>query len=64
MLVNISRYLALDPESALRQTNRKFRRRFQAMEQRLNESGKTLESASMDELESLWQQAKKKERQA
>jgi nucleoside triphosphate diphosphatase len=64
VLVNISRYLALDPESALRQTNRKFRRRFQAMEQRLNESGKTLESASMDELESLWQQAKKKERQA
>ncbi len=64
VLVNISRYLALDPESALRQTNRKLRRRFQTMEQSLNENGKTLESASMDELESLWQQAKKKERQA
>jgi nucleoside triphosphate diphosphatase len=63
VLVNISRYLALDPESALRQTNRKFRRRFQAMEQNLNENGKTLESTSMEELESLWQQAKRIERQ-
>ena len=63
VLVNISRYLALDPESALRQTNRKFRRRFQAMERSLSENGNTLESASMDELESLWQQAKRKERQ-
>ena len=64
MLVNIARYLALDPESALRKTNRKFRRRFQWMEQRLHDSGLTLESASMDELESLWQQAKQQERQS
>ena len=63
VLVNISRYLALDPESALRKTNRKFRRRFQWMEQRLHEKGTALESASMDELESLWQQAKRQERQ-
>jgi len=64
VLVNIARYLALDPESALRKTNRKFRRRFQWMEQRLHDSGLTLESASMDELESLWQQAKQQERQS
>ena len=63
VLVNISRYLALDPESALRMTNRKFRRRFHWMEQRLHEKGIALESASMDELESLWQQAKRQERQ-
>jgi MazG family protein len=62
VLVNIARYLSLDPESALRQTNRKFRRRFQWMEQRLHESGTTPERASMDELESLWQQAKQQEK--
>ena len=64
VLVNIARYLALDPESALRKTNRKFRRRFQWMEERLREKGTALESASMDELESLWRQAKRQERQA
>jgi MazG family protein len=62
VMVNIARYLSLDPESALRKTNRKFRRRFQWMEQRLRENGATPESASMDELESLWQQAKKEEK--
>jgi ATP diphosphatase len=62
VLVNIARYLSLDPESALRKTNRKFRRRFQWMEERLRESGKTAEQASMDELESLWQQAKQQEK--
>lgn len=63
VLINIARYLSLDPESALRKTNRKFRRRFQWMEQRLHERGFTPENASMDELESLWQQAKRQERQ-
>jgi ATP diphosphatase len=64
VLVNIARYLALDPESALRKTNRKFRRRFQWMEQRLHESGATLERSSMEELESLWQDAKRQEKQS
>jgi MazG family protein len=63
VLVNIARYLALDPESALRKTNRKFRRRFQWMERWLHENGAAPESVSMDELESLWQQAKKEEKQ-
>jgi len=61
VLVNIARYLALDPESALRKTNRKFRRRFQWMEERLRERGASPESVSMEELESLWQRAKKEE---
>jgi MazG family protein len=64
VLVNIARYLSLDPESALRKTNRKFRRRFQWMEQRLQEKGRNAEQASMDELELLWQQAKQEEKQA
>ena len=61
VLVNIARYLAVDPESALKKTNRKFKRRFQWMEEQLRASGKTAQQASMDELESLWQQAKGQE---
>ncbi len=64
VMVNIARYLTVDPESALRKTNRKFRRRFQWMEQQLHANGNTLESSSLEELESLWQQAKKVEREA
>jgi uncharacterized protein YabN with tetrapyrrole methylase and pyrophosphatase domain len=61
VLVNIARYLSVDPESALRKTNRKFKRRFQWMEARLRESGRSAEQAPMEELESLWQQAKNEE---
>jgi nucleoside triphosphate diphosphatase len=64
VLVNIARYLSLDPESALRKTNRKFKRRFQWMEARLHESGRSAEQAPMEELESLWQQAKAEEKRA
>ena len=62
VLVNIARYLSVDPESALRRTNRKFKQRFQWMEARLHESGRAADEASMEELESLWQQAKAQER--
>ena len=64
VLVNVARYLSLDPESALRKTNRKFKRRFQWMEERLHESGRTPDQASTEELESLWQQAKAHEKAA
>jgi MazG family protein len=64
VLVNIARYLSLDPESALRKTNRKFKRRFQWMEERLRDSGRGPQQASMDELETLWQQAKQQEKLA
>src|ERR1700741_2640299 len=62
VLVNIARYLSVDPESALRKTNRKFKRRFQWMEDRLRESGRTADQAPTEELESLWQQAKAQEK--
>jgi ATP diphosphatase len=64
VLVNLARYLSVDPESALRKTNRKFKRRFQWMEERLHESGRTADQASMEELESLWQLAKGEERRS
>ena len=62
VLVNIARYLVVDPESALKKTNRKFKRRFQWMEERLRQSGRGPEQATMEELESLWQQAKELEK--
>ena len=61
VVVNIARYLSLDPESALKRTNRKFKRRFQWMEGQLRGQEKTPQDASMDELENLWQQAKQQE---
>ncbi|MGZ4812798.1 MAG: nucleoside triphosphate pyrophosphohydrolase [Terriglobales bacterium] len=62
VLVNIARYLSLDPESALRKTNRKFRRRFQWMEERMRERGKKLPEATLEEMESVWQESKQEER--
>ena len=62
VLVNIARYLSLDPESALKKTNRKFKRRFQWMEEQLWASGRGPQQASMEELESLWQQSKQQEK--
>jgi ATP diphosphatase len=64
VLVNIARFLSLDPESALRKTNRKFKRRFQWMEEQLQAGGRSPQQASMDELETLWQQAKSQEKPA
>ena len=62
VLVNIARYLSLDPESALRKTNRKFRRRFEYLEARLREQGRKPSNASLDEMEVLWQESKQQER--
>lgn len=64
VLVNIARYLSIDPESALRKTNRKFKRRFQRMEEWLRDSGRTPDQTTMPDLEALWQQAKREEKQA
>jgi uncharacterized protein YabN with tetrapyrrole methylase and pyrophosphatase domain len=62
VLVNVARYLSLDPESALRKTNRKFRRRFEYLEQQLRQQGRKPQDASLDEMETLWQQAKQQEK--
>jgi nucleoside triphosphate diphosphatase len=61
VLVNLARYLALDSESALKTSNRKFRRRFEWMEAQLRASGRSAQGATPEELESLWQQAKREE---
>ncbi len=63
VLVNIARYLSLDPESALRKTNRKFKRRFQWLEEELARSGRKPSESSLEEMEALWQQSKQQENQ-
>src|SRR6266516_612157 len=62
VVVNIARHLAVDPESALKKTNRKFRRRFQWMEERLREQERGPQQATMEELEELWQKSKEHEK--
>jgi nucleoside triphosphate diphosphatase len=61
-VVNLARHLEVDGETALRQANAKFERRFRAIEEALRARGRRLEDASLDELEALWQQAKAAER--
>jgi MazG family protein len=58
VVVNMARFLNVDPEQALRRTNAKFRQRFGYLERRLAEQGKSLEESSVEEMEALWQEAK------
>lgn len=60
-LVNACRLYGIDPESALERTNRKFIRRFDYMEERAAAKGHTLHEMPLEEMESLWQEAKKTE---
>lgn len=57
-LVNVARFLQVDPEQALRATNRKFRERFAYVETKLKESGRTLRDVRLADMEALWQEAK------
>jgi len=58
VVVNLARFFKVDPEQALRKTNAKFRDRFGYIERRLAERGKSPAEASIEEMESLWQEAK------
>ncbi|MBV8153137.1 MAG: nucleoside triphosphate pyrophosphohydrolase [Candidatus Eremiobacteraeota bacterium] len=57
-LVNLARALGIDAETAVREANDKFYKRFSFMEERAAAEGKTLSDLSLDELEELWQLAK------
>ncbi len=59
---NLARHLGIDPEAALRRTNAKFERRFAAIERGLARRGRSLQDASLDEMEELWVRAKGAER--
>lgn len=60
-VANLSRHLRCDPEAALRAANQKFERRFRFIEQSVVAAGLSLEQCSLEQLETLWQQAKKDE---
>ncbi|HEV7858003.1 MAG TPA: nucleoside triphosphate pyrophosphohydrolase [Pyrinomonadaceae bacterium] len=60
-VTNIARSLQVEPEAALKVTNRKFRRRFRHIEQGLKQRGRSLDAATLDEMEALWQEAKRSE---
>jgi ATP diphosphatase len=59
--VNLARHLDADPEAVLRQTNRKFERRFAAIEQALAALGKAPQDATLAEMDALWDEAKERE---
>jgi nucleoside triphosphate diphosphatase len=59
---NLARHHAIDPEGALRRANAKFERRFRAVEQMLAERGATPADSTLDEMERLWDEAKRAER--
>ena len=61
-LINAARLYKLKPDNALEQTNLKFIRRFNYIEQKAKEQGKELKEMSLDEMEALWQEAKESER--
>jgi ATP diphosphatase len=63
-LINLARKLKIDPESALRRTNRKFDRRFRAMESRLAAEGRDIAKSSLDDMENLWSAIKAEEKAA
>ncbi len=60
MLVNISRFLGVNPEDALRKTISKFIQRFRYIEEHAAEAGKSLNDMTLDEMEQLWQESKDK----
>ncbi len=62
VLANVARWKALDPDMILRQANAKFERRFKIVEQLLRERGKTPEQSDLAEMDTLWNDAKKRER--
>jgi ATP diphosphatase len=57
-VANLARHLKVDPESALRTANAKFIRRFKVIEETVAARGSSLEGASLDEMEAIWQSAK------
>ncbi len=59
VIVNLARFVKVDPEQALRRTNAKFRHRWSYIERKLAERGKTPRESTIQEMEALWQEAKR-----
>ena len=61
-IVNLARFLKVDPELALRRANKKFSRRFKVVEQKVVESGRDWSEYTLPQLDRFWEEAKKLER--
>lgn len=59
--INLSRFLKINPDEALRKANNRFHNRFSYIEQKLLENGLSSEDATLEQMEELWQEAKKME---
>lgn len=61
VVVNIARFLEIDPETALRRCNKKFNRRFRYLESKIKAQGRELRDTSLAEMDALWDEAKRAE---
>jgi len=64
VVVNLARHLKVDPETALRAANTKFERRFRFIEQALRQTHRPIENCTLEELDALWGEAKRQEKNA
>lgn len=64
VVVNLARHLKVDPETALRSANGKFDRRFRFIEQALRETGRPIEDCTLEDMDALWGEAKRQEKNA
>lgn len=64
VVANVARHLKVDPEAAIRRANEKFRRRFHHIERRLAEMGRSPNESTLHEMEALWTEAKRAEKQS
>ncbi len=60
-IVNVTRQLKLNPETALQTTTRRFQERFEFIETELKKTGRTTQEATLEEMDALWEQAKQQE---
>jgi len=58
-MINYARFLKVDPENALERTNKKFIKRFQYLETKAKEIGKSLKEMTLSEMDTYWEEAKK-----
>ena len=63
-IVNLGRFLSINPEEALRKTISRFQQRFQHVEERLNTQGRQMKDTPLDEMDHLWEEAKQLEKTA
>jgi MazG family protein len=60
-IVNYTRFIGINPENALRRTNEKFVRRFQYVEKKIRESGRSITDSNLEEMDKYWEESKKTE---